>query len=230
MRTHSRLVLLLSAAVLVAVGCRQDMHNQPRVGGNRSLRASDFFADGRSERDLPQGVVARGQLRDDTYFYTGKVGENLGTVFPMPVTQEVLDRGEQRFNVYCTPCHSALGDARGMIVLRGFRQPPSFHEQRLRNAPVGHFFDVMTAGFGAMPDYAAQITPADRWAIAAYIRALQLSQNATVNDVPSDQRSNLAAPEASPQIGGTEVTPPRQIAEPPARGKTPMEQQQPPKK
>src|SRR5262249_39107856 len=116
-RAHSRALLLLSVAVFVATGCRQDMHNQPRVGGNRSQRASDFFAEGRSERDLPQGVVARGQLRDDTYFYTGKVGENVGTVFPMPVTKEVLDRGEQRFNVYCTPCHSALGDARGMIVL-----------------------------------------------------------------------------------------------------------------
>ena len=206
------------------------MHNQPRVGGNRSLRASDFFADGRSERDLPQGVVARGQLRDDTYFYTGKVGENVGTVFPMPVTKEVLDRGEQRFNVYCTPCHSALGDARGMIVLRGFRQPPSFHEERLRNAPVGHFYEVMTAGFGAMPDYSVQISPADRWAIAAYIRVLQLSQNATVNEVPAEQRSNLAPPQPAPQIGGAGVTPPHQVAAPPARVKTPQEQRQPPKK
>lgn len=230
MRTHSRVILLLSAAVLVAVGCRQDMHNQPRVGGNRSLRASDFFADGRSERNLPYGVVARGQLREDTYFYTGKVGDNVGTVFPMPVTQEVLDRGEQRFNVYCTPCHSSVGDARGMIVLRGFRQPPSLHEQRLRNAPVGHFFDVMTAGFGAMPDYAAQITPADRWAIAAYIRALQLSQNATVNEVPAGERGNLAAPEQVSQIGGTEVTPPHQVEAPPGRVQTQQEQQQPPKR
>jgi mono/diheme cytochrome c family protein len=221
--------LLLSAAILVAAGCRQDMHNQPRVGGNRSLRASDFFVDGRSERDLPYGVVARGQLRDDTYFYTGKVGPNVGTVFPTPITKEVLDRGEQRFNVYCTPCHSAVGDARGMIVMRGLKQPPSFHEERLRNAPVGHFFEVMTAGFGAMPDYAAQITPADRWAIAAYIRALQISQNATLAEVPPEQRGKIEPAQPAPQTGGTEVTPPRQIAEPPARGKTPQEQKQPPK-
>jgi mono/diheme cytochrome c family protein len=205
------------------------MHNQPRVGGNRSLRASDFFADGRSERDLPQGVVARGadHLRDDTYFYTGKVGANVGTVFPMPITQEVLNRGEQRFNVYCTPCHSALGNARGMIVLRGFKQPTSFHEERIRNAPVGYLFDVMTNGFGAMPDYAAQIKPADRWAIAAYVRALQLSQNATVNEVPPDQRGNIAPAQPPSQAGGAEVTPPRQVAEPPARGQSPGEQPQP---
>ena len=194
------------------------------------MRASDFFADGRSERDLPQGVVARGQLREDTYFYTGKVGENVGTVFPMPVTQEVLDRGEQRFNVYCTPCHSALGDARGMIVLRGFKQPPSFHEERLRNAPVGHFYDVMTAGFGAMPDYSAQIAPADRWAIAAYIRALQLSQHATVTEVPADQRSNLAPAQPASQIGGAEVTLPHQVEAPPARGIPRQEHKQPPKR
>src|SRR5262245_8015247 len=227
-RAHSRTLLLLIAAALFAAGCRQDMHNQPRVGGNRSLRGSDFFADGRSERDLPEGVVARGMLRDDTYFYTGKVGQNVGTVFPMPITKEVLDRGEQRFNVYCTPCHSALGDARGMIVLRGFKQPTPFHEERMRNAPVGHFFDVMTSGFGAMPDYASQITPADRWAIAAYIRALQLSQNATVSEVPPEERGHLAPPQPAPQIGGTEVTPPRQVAAPPARGRTPQEQQPPP--
>lgn len=194
------------------------------------MRASDFFADGRSERDLPQGVVARGQLREDTYFYTGKVGENVGTVFPMPVTQEVLDRGEQRFNVYCTPCHSALGDARGMIVLRGFKQPPSFHEERLRNAPVGHFYDVMTAGFGAMPDYSAQIAPADRWAIAAYIRALQLSQHATVAEVPGDQRRNLAPAQPAPQIGGAEVTLPHQVEAPPTRGTPRQERKQPPKR
>ncbi|MCI0352793.1 MAG: cytochrome c [Acidobacteriales bacterium] len=227
MRAHSRAILLLSAALLVFSGCRQDMHNQPRVGGNRSLRASDFFADGRSQRDLPHGVVARGQLREDTYFYTGKVGANVGTVFPMPVTREVLDRGEQRFNVYCTPCHSALGNARGMIVQRGFKEPTSFHDERLRNAPVGHFFDVVTNGFGSMPDYASQITPADRWAVIAYIRALQLSQNASLSEVPAAQRGNIGPAQPAPQL---EVTPPRQVTEPADGGKTQQEQtQQPPR-
>lgn len=213
--------------MLVLAGCRQDMHNQPRVGGNRSLRGSDFFSDGRSERELPQGTVARGQLREDTYFYTGKVGANVGLVFPMPVTRQVLERGEQRFNVYCTPCHSALGNARGMIVRRGFQQPTSFHDERLRNAPVGHFFDVMTMGFGAMPDYSAQITPEDRWAVVAYIRALQLSQHASLTDVPEQERGKMPPPQAAPQIGGEQVTPPRQVAVPPERGQTKQQQQQP---
>jgi mono/diheme cytochrome c family protein len=215
------------ATVSLVSGCRQDMHNQPRVGGNRSLRASDFFADGRSERELPQGTVARGHLREDTYFYTGKVGANEGLVFPMPITREVLERGEQRFNVYCTPCHSALGNARGMIVLRGFKQPTSFHDERMRNAPIGHFFDVMTNGFGAMPDYAAQIKPEDRWAIAAYIRALQLSQHANIADVPQQERGRMRPAQPAPQTGGTQVTPPRRITEPAERGETKQEQQQP---
>ena len=219
----------MMGAISVASGCRQDMHNQPRFGGNRSLRGSDFFADGRSERDLPQGTVARGpdHLREDTYFYTGKVGPNEGLVFPMPITREVLERGQQRFNVYCTPCHSALGNGQGMIVMRGFKGPASFHEERLRNAPVGHFIDVMTNGFGAMPDYAAQIAPADRWAIAAYIRVLQLSQSASVAEVPEQERSRMAPPQPAPQAGGEQVTPPHQIAAPPERGKTKQEQQQP---
>lgn len=218
--------------MLGVAGCRQDMHDQPRVGGNRSMRQSDFFADGRSQRELPQNTVPRGFLRDDTYFYTGKVGNNVGLVFPMPVTGEVLARGEQRFNVYCTPCHSALGDARGMIVMRGFQQPTSFHDERLRNAPVGHFFDVMTNGFGAMPDYAAQITPADRWAVIAYIRALQLSQNASVAEVPTQERERMSPVSAAPGPGGTQITEPRQIEAPAARGQTKQEQerQQAPKR
>ena len=189
------------------------------------MRPSDFFADGRSQRELPQNTVPRGFLRDDTYFYTGKVGENVGLVFPVPITPEVLARGEQRFNVYCTPCHSAVGDARGMIVMRGFKQPTSFHDERLRNAPVGYFFDVITNGFGSMPDYAAQITPADRWAVIAYVRALQLSQNASLDEVPPQERGRMKPVVAAPATGGTQITQPRQIEAPPERGGTKQEQE-----
>lgn len=165
------LALILGAGV----GCRQDMHNQPRL---KPLRMSDFYADKRGSRPVLEGTVARGQLKEDAYLYTGKINNQPGNVFPMPVTDKVLARGRERFNIYCTPCHSRVGDGNGMIVQRGLRRPPSFHIDRLRNAPVGHFFDVMTNGFGAMPDYSAQISVQDRWAIIAYIRALQLSQNA----------------------------------------------------
>lgn len=169
------------------------MHNQPKF---KPLRQNDFYADKRSSRPIIEGTIARGQLNEDRYLYTGKIGANPGDVFPYPVTREVVDRGQQRFTIYCTPCHSALGDGNGMIVQRGLRRPPSFHDERLRKAPVGHFFDVMTNGFGAMPDYASQIPVNDRWAIIAYIRALQLSQNATPADVPpgvpvADKRPDL---------------------------------------
>lgn len=174
---------------LFALGCQQQMANQPRYD---PLEASDFFADGRSARPLVEGTVARGHLRLDEHFYTGKINGQLATTFPFPVTPAVLDRGQERFNIYCTPCHDRLGTGLGMVVRRGYRQPPSYHIERLRSAPAGHFFDVMTRGFGAMPDYAAQIPPRDRWAIAAYIRALQLSQSATLDDVPPPQRATLA--------------------------------------
>ena len=139
----------------------------------RPLVESDFYADKRSARPIITGTIARGHLDADAYFYTGKIGANDGDYLPFPVNQQVLERGQQRFNIYCAPCHGEIGDGNGMIVQRGFRQPPSYMEDRLRNAPVGYFFDVMTNGFGAMPDYSQQVQPADRWAIAAYIRALQ---------------------------------------------------------
>lgn len=188
-KTSAWLLAGCLALGLLAVGCQQQMANQPRYD---PLEASDFFADGRSARPLVEGTVARGQLRLDEHFYTGKINGQLATTFPFPVTAEVLDRGQERFNIYCTPCHDRLGTGLGMVVRRGYRQPPSYHIERLRNAPVGHFFDVMTRGFGAMPDYAAQIPPRDRWAIVAYIRALQLSQSATLDDVPPQQRGTLA--------------------------------------
>jgi mono/diheme cytochrome c family protein len=172
-------------AMLVLAGCRQDMHNQPRF---KPLAMSDFYPDQRSARPPVEGTVARGQLDADTYFYTGRVGSSPGDYMPFPVTEDVLARGRERFDIYCSPCHSRLGDGNGMVVQRGFRHPPSYHTERLRKAPLGYFFDVMTNGFGAMPDYRSQIPPRDRWAIVAYIRALQLSQNATMANVPAGQK------------------------------------------
>jgi mono/diheme cytochrome c family protein len=164
------------------------MHDAPRYD---PLEASAFFVDGRAARPLVANTVARGQLREDTHLYQGRIDGQLADTFPMPVTAEMMARGRERYDVFCTPCHGRTGVGNGMIVQRGFRAPPSYHEERLRNAPVGYYFDVMTNGFGAMQDYAAQVPVADRWAIAAYIRALQLSQRATVDDVPADRRADL---------------------------------------
>jgi mono/diheme cytochrome c family protein len=188
--TRSRLAALVFAAIALS-GCRQDMHDAPSYD---PLQASPFFANGAASRTLVANTVARGQLREDELFYTGKLNGQAATEFPMPVTADLMARGQERFNVFCSPCHGRTGQGNGMIVQRGFRQPPSYHEERLRNAPVGYFFDVMTNGFGAMQDYAAQVPPADRWAIAAYIRALQLSQGASVADVPADRRGDLDRP------------------------------------
>ena len=177
------LILCVSAA-----GCRQDMHDQPKYV---PLRESTFFADGRSARAPVAGTVARGALHDDTLLYNGKVDGADATMFPFAVDEKVMARGQERYDIFCSPCHGRTGAGDGMIVRRGYRPPPSLHVDRLRLAPVGHFFDVMTNGFGAMPDYAAQIKAEDRWAIVAYIRALQLSEHATAEDVPADQRGLL---------------------------------------
>jgi mono/diheme cytochrome c family protein len=171
------------------------MHNQPKY---RGLRPSAFFADGSSARPLVEGTVARGTLQEDEGFFTGKVNKVDVKELPFPVDAQVLDRGQERFNIYCTPCHGRTGVGNGMVVQRGYRQPPSFHIDRLRQADAGHFFDVMTNGFGAMPDYRAQISPRDRWNIVAYIRALQLSQHAAAADVPGGDPSKV------PQAGGGE--------------------------
>jgi mono/diheme cytochrome c family protein len=179
---------VLSAAALAA--CRQDMHDQPKY---IPLRPSSFFSDGRSARPIPENTIARGHLDEDRAFYTGRdASGKLVTEFPIPVTKELLLRGQDRFNVYCTPCHDQTGSGNGMVPQRGFRHPPSYHTDRLRQMPVGHFFDVITNGLGAMQDYSAQVQPKDRWAIAAYIRVLQLSQTATINDVPDAARAQLA--------------------------------------
>ncbi len=179
-------VLGLTLAIILTSACRIDMHVQPR---QNPLSRSDFYVDQRSARQPVDGTIARGQLHEDAYFYTGKIGNNPGDVMPFPVTKEVLAHGRERFNIFCAPCHSRLGDGNGFVPSRGFsRKPPSFHIQRLQKAPLGYFFDVMTEGFGIMPDYASQIPTQDRWEIVAYVRALQLSQNATRADVPAGQK------------------------------------------
>jgi mono/diheme cytochrome c family protein len=204
MKQLRKILGLALLAILPALtsGCREDMQDQPRF---KPLAENRFYADLRSARQPVEGTVARGDVREDTYFYTGMVGQNPGDYMPFPVTQEVLDRGRERFNIYCAPCHSRLGDGNGMIPQRGFRHPPSYHEERLRKAPLGYFFYVMTTGFGAMPDYAEQITPRDRWCIVAYIRALQLSQDATQADV-----AGHAIPSPAPALEepGSGATPP----------------------
>jgi mono/diheme cytochrome c family protein len=191
MRTLQRTSPLGLLVVLALAGCRQDMHDQPRF---KPLAKSDFYGDLRSARAPVEGTVARGQLHAEEYFYTGKIGNNPGDSLPFAVDEVALARGRERFNIYCAPCHSQLGDGNGVIVQRGYRRPPSYHTERLRQAPLGYFFDVMTNGFGAMPDYAAQISARDRWNIAAYIRALQLSQNASPADVPAGQKVPSPAP------------------------------------
>jgi mono/diheme cytochrome c family protein len=184
------LALVGWAAVVVAlVGCNQKMGEQPAY---RPYQSSDFFPDGTSARPIPADTVARGHLSDDTLLFTGKDASGQdATEFPYPITRDVLERGRDRYSIYCVPCHGPLGDGDGIVVQRGFNPPPSYHSDRLRNAPVGHFFDVITNGYGAMPSYADQVPVDDRWAIIAYIRALQLSQNAPIADVPADAQAQL---------------------------------------
>lgn len=180
-------------AMLGLAGCRQDMHNQPKM---IPQRGSVIFADHRSARPQVPNTVARGIEDEDSYFYTGLVQGANGykeekDALPFPVSMTVLEKGQERFNIYCTPCHDYTGSGKGMIVQRGFPAPPSYHTDRLRNAPAGHFFDVITNGHGAMFSYAARVSTRDRWAIVAYIRALQLSQHATLDDVPAGERQQL---------------------------------------
>jgi mono/diheme cytochrome c family protein len=176
------------ALACLASGCRQDMQVQPRYN---PYDESNFFGDSRSARAPVPGTIARGQLHLDELLYSGKVDGKDAEVFPFAITRADLNRGRERYNIYCSPCHDVTGSGRGMIVLRGFPQPPSMHIDRLRQAPPGHYFDVMTNGLGVMYSYAARVSPEDRWRIAAYIRALQLSQQATLADVPAGQRGTL---------------------------------------
>lgn len=215
----SAIYCLLLTFCFLAVGCRYDMQDQPRY---KAFKKNAFFTDDKAMRELPEGTVARGFLRENKAFFTGKketVGTNTpvesttdssgNTVvssfpdaiedFPLPVTKELLDRGEQRYKVFCIVCHGPVGNGDGMIVRRGFSKPPTYHDDRLRNAPVGHFYDVMTNGWGKMNNYASQIPPADRWAIVAYIRALQISQNSSgMSPLPMTKTENN--PSATPNV------------------------------
>lgn len=219
-KTGKRAIMFLLVAVtgLSAIGCRYDMQDQPRY---KAYKKSDFFKDGRASRDLPEGTVPRGHLNADKAFYTGKIANqnpnaavttttdaNGNTLvssfpndideFPVPVTKELVDRGQERYNIYCIVCHGPVGKGDGMLPRRGFPQPPTYHDDRLRNAPVGHFFDVITNGWGKMNSYASAVPAADRWAIVAYIRALQVSQNPDLNlEMTNGSNTNKAAPHSA---------------------------------
>jgi mono/diheme cytochrome c family protein len=189
----------LIVLLIALTACRQKMSNQPKYD---PLEPSDFFADGMSARPRVPGTVARGELVTDPFLMTGKIGGVDGDGYPFPVTQQVVDRGQERFNIYCSECHGRLGDGNGMIPSRGYRRPPSYHTAALRAAKTGHFFDVMTNGFGAMPPYNVQVPVEDRWAIVAYIRALQLSQHAPLAALPPRLRAQLPAGAASAPTEG----------------------------
>ena len=197
---RSRFTLALLATAALVAGCRQDMHDAPRY---EAFEASATFADGRSSRTPPAGTVARGWQRDDEALYTGKVAGQAVEQFPFAIAHEDLQRGQQRFTIYCTPCHGKLGDGKGMVVQRGLRQAASYHQDRLRREKVGYFFDVITNGFGAMQGYAEQIPVRDRWLIIAYVRTLQLSQYASAADLPEDKRAELGVA-AAPVAAATE--------------------------
>ena len=185
---YSSLTLVILVALLVA-GCdntlRQDMANQPRID---PLAPSTFFDDGRSERPIIDNTVARGSIENDSLYEPKD-----SNAFPLPLTKELLVRGKERYEIFCTPCHGIQGDGQGMVAMRGMKHPPSYHQDRLRAEPNGYYFDVVTNGFGAMYGYASQIPPKDRWAIIAYVRALELSRNAPVGELPDGLREKLMA-------------------------------------
>lgn len=190
-------VLAAICGALWLAGCslKQDMALQPKY---RPLEPSESFADGRSGRPLIEGTVSRNALDDDAMLVPKESNS-----FPLPVTAELLHRGQERYGIFCTPCHGAQGDGNGMIVMRGMKHPPSYHEARLRQVTNGYMFDVITNGFGAMLNYSAQIPVRDRWAIVAYVRALQLSRNAKVSELPADVRERLLHPPAEKKESGT---------------------------
>jgi mono/diheme cytochrome c family protein len=190
----------LCGLVLFSAACRQDMHDAPRY---EVFEASASFAGGGASRPAPAGTVARGWLREDEALYTGKIDGQPVAAIPFAISHADMLRGQERFAIYCTPCHGQLGDGNGMVVQRGLRQAANFHQDRLRQETIGYFFDVISNGFGAMQGYAEQVPVRDRWLIAAYVRALQYSQNASVNDVPQERRAELDAPSGPrPQASG----------------------------
>lgn len=190
----------MALGCVVLSGCRQDMHNQPKF---YPQRGTSFFADQRSARPQVANTVARNQLHENAYLYTGLVNGKEGDGMPLPVTPALLQRGQEQYNIFCTPCHSRVGNGVGMIVQRGYKPAGNFHTDRLRNAPLGHFYSVIANGYGAMPEYGSQVEVEDRWAIVAYIRALQLSQDAKPSDVPAGQH-----PEDLHEIANQQGMPP----------------------
>lgn len=190
-----KLGLLLVAVAVSGAACRRDMQDQPRY---EPLGGSSFFEDHRQARPLPAGTVARGHLKEDAYFHRGVTADGRpAPAFPMRISAEILERGRERYAIYCTPCHGETGAGNGMIVQRGFPKPVSFHDARLAEEAPGYYFNVISNGFGVMPSYAAQVPAGDRWAIIAYIRALQLSQHATLADIPPAERVRLNRPESA---------------------------------
>jgi mono/diheme cytochrome c family protein len=201
MKTSIIALALVSAGLFGA--CRQDMHDQPRY---KAYGQSAFFADGRNMRPLVPGTVAQGHLMEDDHFYRGKVDGKLAETFPMEVTAEILARGKERYQIYCQPCHSPVGDGNGMIVQRGMKRPPSYHIERLQKSAPGYFFDVITNGFGVMYDYSDRILPEDRWAIVAYVRVLQQSQATNVSELTPEERAKLDAIPTSTTNGPSSST------------------------
>ena len=193
-------MLAAGAGLALMTGCRQDMHDQPSY---KPYAQSSFWPDQRSARPAIDGTVARGKLKTDTRLWKGRAADGTFiTSIPMPVTKALLERGQQRYNIYCTPCHGRTGEGEGMIVQRGFKHPPTYHSDRLRQQPPGYIFDVISNGFGSMVSYASRIPMEDRWAITAYVKVLQFSQNATTEDVPEGDRARLEAPPAARPAAG----------------------------
>jgi len=185
-----KLMMLTSVAIFAIAGCRQQMADQPH---QRPLEPSNFFDDGMASRPVEPGTVARAGKEQNGLRFPSKVDGKLVDTFPFEVTMEVLARGQERYEIFCSPCHDRLGTGQGMIVRRGFTPARSFHDPRLRDAPAGHFFEVMTQGFGQMPSYANQLSEQDRWAVIAYIRALQLSRNVRLDQLPPEDRAKMKA-------------------------------------
>lgn len=213
-----RLLALVIVGVLMLAGCQNGMENQPKY---EPYEASTLFDNGMASRPLLPNTVARGQLRSNTHLYAGQQEGRQAEEFPFQVTEAVVLRGQERYNIYCTPCHGYSGQGDGIIVQRGLTPPPSLHEERLRGAPVGHLFNVITNGLGTMYSYGERIPPEDRWAIIAYIRALQLSQNATLADVPAEQQPVLEAMPTNTPLPPTATPIPAPTGLAPAAGVTP---------
>ena len=193
----TRYVLLLAAFGLLLAGCGRNMYDQE--GKYETYETSDLFEDGTSARPLIEGTVTRTRGDVNEAFFTGQDANGLLTESPIPITEETLARGQERYNIYCSPCHNFNGNGMGMIVQKGFVQPASFHEQRLQQSPVGYFYNAITNGFGRMYSYASRIPPEDRWAISAYIKTMQFSQYADPANLPEDVRGQLERAQAQTQ-------------------------------